>query len=152
MRNARPSAIPPTFRVRLYGAVLVLATALFAGACGESRSLGAPAGDPPYFGSWSGTDGLGQTIVLRFHEREDGATSLYLTLGSDGNEKRAYGYCKVDLSRSPASFDIHLDDRDTITTILELVDDETLQFENIEPGDPRPTQFGSARVVLTKVR
>ena len=96
-------------------------------------------------GVWTGTDLFGQTMEITLEE--DGQLQLHVSKEDQSFTKQ--GTFSVDLSQNPAHFNIKLDDRDEIQTIMERIDEQTIAFENTNSGK-RPEEFGEEKVVLER--
>lgn len=103
-------------------------------------------GKKAYLGTWKGTDFLGQTMVLTL--KEDGHLDLNVSAGKRSFTKR--GTYKIDTSCDPAHFDIDLSDRGQIETIMKLIDNDRLAFENIGSSNSRPSQFGEGKMIFKR--
>jgi len=97
-------------------------------------------------GNWSGTDEFGQTMVWKL----DGGGDLEVQLISDGGNSSRSGTYTYDPTSEPAQFNIKLSDRDEIQTILEVVDEQHIAFENVNSSDDRPEEFGDRKIVLER--
>jgi len=118
----------------LCGVALLAVTA----GCGASP-------DAAIVGDWKGTDEFGQTMVWKL----DGG-DLEVQLISDEGSSSRLGKYTYDPTSEPAQFNIKLDDRDEIQTILEVVDDQHIAFENVNSSDERPEEFGDRKIVLER--
>jgi len=115
--------------------------------CGLSLgSSGDAAPRNPIAGTWKGVDQLGQTMEFTF--QDDGRMTLQVT-GKRGSFTKTGTY-RVDDSFQPAHLDVKLTDRPEIQTILEVIDEDRIAFENINSSDARPKRFGDLRIVLTR--
>ena len=123
--------------------------ALLALVGGCSAWLGDGVGPSPesrVVGTWKGQDQLGQEMQLTLED--DGTMTLRV-----GNARGSFikqGTYSVDMSQSPAHFNIKLTDRDEIRTICALIDNDRLAFESINSSDPRPTKLGPNQMVLER--
>ncbi len=83
-------------------------------------------------GTWRG-EYMGQHIILSFEE--DGTFSM------SAYDNFNYGTFTINEAVTPHQLDISLPDTAVITTIYELMDENTLKFENVYPGVERPIGF-----------
>ena len=117
----------------------VLVCLVFTTGCGASP-------EKELAGVWKGTDQFGQT--MKFTLETDGQLKLHVDSQNQSFSK--YGTYHIDLSTEPAHFDIKLQDRDEINTILERIDEQHIAFESINSGDERPVKFGDRTIVLER--
>ena len=123
-------------------ASVALAFASLAGCGGQDSANSA------LLGEWRGTDSFGQEMRLIF--REGDPMRLRIILVNARGSSEMSGTCTVDLGRSPGHFNIQLQGRDEIRTILSLVDKNTIKFQNIGSSSPRPSDFDDQAMTLTR--
>lgn len=87
---------------------------------------------PTIVGTWRG-EYLGSTVLMSFNE--DGTINIYLYGGFQN------GTYTINTDVAPHQLDLTFPDAETIHTIVELVDADTLKMENVYPGVERPSAF-----------
>ncbi len=98
--------------------------------------------NPSILGTWRGQY-LGYNIIMAFNE--DGTLNFY---GYGGFQNGTY---TINTEATPHQLDLTFPDTETIYTIVEFVNANTLKLENTSPGQERPTEF-SDFMLLTRER
>lgn len=111
-----------------------MAWLLFLVACGGSVD--------PALGTWEGKTAFDQSLTLKL--REGGAMQVKI-----GDAVHS-GTWAIDRSQDPMHFDLDLDDRDPIHTVVAFPSADTLVYEDITSSDARPAALGDAQLELKR--
>ncbi len=102
-------------------------------------------------GRWQVEDPSGQKLTLIF--APEGKFFMLLPLAPDSPVALPFGY-RIDSTVQPMHIDVLLPEKnETVMTIFELTDDGQLrlQLSDTNPGQPRPTAFTDAAILLQKI-